>query len=152
MGVIFIVLLVVGGIVLGYTYHVGKGLDKESKEYTDMVVPKILSGWDADMFDQYADHDAMKDANTSPQQMAEIFGWSRTKLGKMTEYMGSEGQAFIHSFNGVTTTGAQYTAFAKFEHGEAKILVTLSKNGDEWKIAGFNVNSPSFANAPNPYR
>ena len=153
MGVIFIVVLIAGGIFLGYAYHISQALNKESKEYTDIVVPKVLSGWDAAMFDQYADHNAMKDANLTPQQMAQIFAWSKNTLGNMTEYLGSAGEAYVRRAGNMRMTGAQYMAYAKFQHGEAKILVTLTKNANgDWKIAGFNVNSPSFTNIPTPYR
>jgi hypothetical protein len=41
-------------------------------------------------------------------------------------------------------TAGQYIAKATFEKGEATIKLLLIKHGDQWQIAGFNVDSPAF--------
>jgi len=84
--------------------------------------------------------------NHRPACMATLFNWFK-QLGEFEKYNGSTGQAKISVMTG---SGKQisgyYEAKADFSTGPATIKVTTIKIGDEWKIAGFHINSMALVN------
>ena len=120
----------------------GMQLDTASRVYVDQSVHAIAASWDEKELRSRASEEFMK--VTNEQQLSQLFRAFR-KLGGLTEYKGAKGQAgiFVTPQAGKVVTG-QYVAEADFQNGKAQILVSILRKGDEWKIAGFRVNSPLF--------
>jgi hypothetical protein len=139
LGGVFAVLLVVA--VIGFIIVASKGnaLDKESKSFVDLVVPKILTDLSKDNLFQYAS-DELKGSATE-DEFDRMFRWFG-QLGKFKEYKESKGQArmFVSPQSGKQITG-EYVAQAEFENGPATIIVNTIKPADKWQIRGFRINS-----------
>jgi len=140
LGILFLLILIVGGTVVGYIVHQGSGLDTESKNFVDSTVPKIISHWDMAEFDRADDKAVMEKAGFNADQESKLFAWCQKTLGPMTEYKGAEGQALINFSGGKQYLSAQYSVSAAFQNGPAAVNVTLSKDSGEWKIVGFFVS------------
>ena len=144
LGGIFAVLIVVGVIGFVVLSIKGTSLDKESKAYVDEVSPIILANLSRETLFQYASEDLKNSAST--EEFDKIFSWL-SKLGQFKKYNGSQGQANISvtTKSGKKITG-YYEAQAQFESGPAKIRITTIKEGSDWKIIGFHINSMALAN------
>ncbi|MHB1950598.1 MAG: hypothetical protein ACYCQK_03910 [Acidiferrobacteraceae bacterium] len=143
LGIVFLVVLVAGGSIIGYAAYTGSRLDASSRKYVDSAVPAIVANWSEQALMSRADPRLLR--ATSPYEMAQLFAWLRT-LGPMERYCGSTGQAteFLSARSG-RIVSARYTACAQFAKGTASIDVALVRNRDKgWQIVGFHVNSPAL--------
>jgi hypothetical protein len=142
LGGVFAVLLVVAVIGLIILASKGNALDKESKGFVDLVVPKILTDLSKDILFQYAS-DELKGSATG-EEFDRMFHWFG-QLGKFKEYKESKGQAkmFVSPQSGKQITG-EYVAQAEFENGPATIIVNTIKTAGKWQIKGFRINSMVF--------
>lgn len=143
IGLLVVLALVAGAISLFFAARAGRGLDAESKQFVDTIVPQIAAQWDIAIVNQYLDHETMAKVGITDDQMKNMVAWFST-LGKMTSYEGSQGEAIISYMNGEKTIRAQYIAKANFEKGPATFKIILTKNAQAWKIAGLFVNSPAL--------
>lgn len=143
LGAIFALVIVVGVIGFVFLSIKGTSLDKESKAYVDEVSPIILANLNRETLFQYASEDLKNSAST--EEFDKIFSWL-SKLGQFQKYNGSQGQANISvtAKSGKKITG-YYEAQAEFESGPAKIRITAIKEGNDWKILGFYINSMALA-------
>ncbi|HWY40352.1 MAG TPA: hypothetical protein VNX27_06120 [Chthoniobacterales bacterium] len=143
LGVIFLVLVVLGGIGIGYFAFRGNTLDKESKAYVDAAIPAIFTNWNKIEFSTRASPEFRK--LVTGDQLDQMFR-SAAGLGQMQSCDPAEGQAH-RSLNPDTLneTTARYTAKAVFERGNAIITLDLIKHGDQWQIGGFFVKAPEVA-------
>jgi hypothetical protein len=143
LGVIFLVLVGLGGIGAGYVVFHGNTLDKESKAYANAVIPAIFTSWNKNEFSTRASPEFRK--LVTDDQLDRMFR-SAAGLGQMKSFDPAEGQAHM-SLNPDTLneTTARYTAKAVFEKGNAIITLDLIKHGDQWQIGGFFVNAPQVA-------
>jgi hypothetical protein len=67
------------------------------------------------------------------------------KLGHVVQCDPAKGQAHMTAILGQPRTiTASYEADARFEKGEAKILLDLIKHDDRWEILGFHINSAAL--------
>jgi hypothetical protein len=144
LGGIFAVLIILGVIGFVVLSIKGTSLDKESKAYVDEVSPIILANLNRGTLFQYASEDLKNSA--SIEEFGKIFSWL-SKLGQFKKYNGSQGQAHISvtTKSGKKITG-YYEAQDEFESGPAKIRITTVKEGDDWKVVGFFINSMALAN------
>ena len=134
LGVLFLMLLA----SLVYVVINGEELDRASKEYADQAVITIASDWNAQALLERASPEFMEAA--TGRKIETLFAQLR-KLGPMTKYEGSQGQAsssYNLSARTVTTT-AVYVAQAEFEHGRAQMKITMIKRDGLWQILGFYV-------------
>ena len=142
LGIIFLVIIVLGAIGIGFIAVRGNALDKESKTYADAAIPAVVSGWSKqELLDRASPQ--FKQAVTQ-QKLDQMFRWF-TSLGRLQKCEPAQGQA------GITVTpqtgkviSGQYTAKAKFEKGDATIKLVLIKHGNQWQIASFYVDSPAL--------
>ena len=141
-GGIFLVLIVMAAIAFVVLATKGSALDKESKAYIDEVVPVICSDLRILTLSKYASQELLNSG--LPAEQERIFDAFK-KLGEFKEYKESSGDAklFYTTQHGKTIT-AEYTAQVEFESGPAQVKVSLIKQGDQWKIRGFRINSPAL--------
>ena len=143
LGVVFCVVIVFIAIVYGFIVIRGSTLDKESKAYVDRNVPLIFGAWDEQALLSRASPEFMQ--ATSKKDLDEDFAGLSRKLGKMHAYEGSEGSSDVHfalfSSHNDLSIRAVYTAKMVFDGGQASVVVSLIKHGDQWQIAGFNIDS-----------
>jgi hypothetical protein len=142
LGIIFLAIIVLGAIGIGFIAVRGNALDKESRAYADGAIPAILTGWSQQELFARASPE-FKQAVT-PEKLDQMFHWF-TSLGRLQKCEPAQGQA------GITVTpqtgkviSGQYTANAKFEKGDATIKLVLIKHGEQWQIASFYVDSPAL--------
>jgi len=141
-GSIFLALIVLAVIGIGFVAIHGTALDKESKSYADAAIPAIVTTWSQkELLDRASPE--LKKAVTI-DQLDHMFQWF-SRLGRLQKCEPAQGQVTMSATpqTGRMTTG-QYTAKATFEKGEATINVVLIKHGDQWQIGGFHVDSPAL--------
>jgi hypothetical protein len=140
LGVLFIVLVLGIGTLVGVTVYKGAGLDKESARYVDDAVIAITAHWNKDELLSRASPEFKK--ISSRDQLASIFDAVSGALGPLVDYEGAKGDAMIKTMVGSgTTITAVYKAQAKYQKGSAEITLTLIKIDDAWMIQGFHVGS-----------
>ncbi|MBE3603484.1 hypothetical protein IMX07_07590 [bacterium] len=141
-------LTIVGAIALAFFIGIlalisivavkGRALDAESKRYADQVIINIVSDWNKQALLAQASPDF---ARACPAACTDALFEQTDKLGAMTHYLGSKGQANINFFisNGIRIT-ATYIARATFAHGAAAMKLDIVKKDGKWRILGFFVH------------
>jgi len=140
LGVIFIVLVLGIGTLVGVTVYKGVALDKESARYVDDAVIAITAHWNTDELLNRASPEFKK--ITTRDRLMSIFDAISGALGPLVDYEGAKGDATIKTMMGSgTTITAIYKARAKYQKGSAEITLRLIKINDTWMIEGFHVGS-----------
>jgi len=119
LGSIFLAIVVLGAIGIGFIAVRGNALDKESKAYADSAIPAIVTTWsEKELLDRASPE--FKKAVTADWQ-SRLFRWV-SGLGQLQKCEPAQGQALMSA---TTQTGkmisAQYTAKATFQKGEATV-------------------------------
>ena len=142
IGIVFVILLLVGGISISFLAIKGARLDKDSKKYADSIIMAIVKEWSEEEAIRRSSPE-LKNIITK-EELNKFFNTYR-RLGKLKSYGGAIGQSNISlsSENGIEIT-AHYEAKAEFEAGSAKITIDLIKHDDEWQILKFNIDSTIF--------
>ena len=142
LGIVFLIIIMLAAVGIGFIAVRGNALDKECRTYANAAVPAIITNWsEKELLDRARPE--FKKAVTQ-EQLDQMFRWF-TSLGRFQSSEPAQGQA------GITVTpqtgkviSGQYTAKAKFEKGDATIKLVLIKQGDQWQIASFYVDSPAL--------
>src|SRR5262249_51814599 len=124
LGSIFLALIALGALGIGFLAVRGNALDKESKAYADTAIPAIVTTWDEKELMNRASP-KFKQAATA-DQVDHLFRWV-SSLGRLQKCEPAQGQSFqsvSHSGKEIT---AKYTAKAQFQKGEAIINLLLIK-------------------------
>jgi hypothetical protein len=138
LGIVFCVLIVAVGGLVGFVAHRGYGLDAESKVYVDQAVVDIGKNWDQTELLRRASPDLLRKA--SPAQIAALFQ-QLARFGHLVHYDGAKGQANMSlMFGSGARTSAHYEATAMFENGPLALRIDLSKKDERWMIDGFHVD------------
>lgn len=141
-GILFLVLIIVGGGLISYFVYQGSKLDASSKAYVDENVPKIVSGWSAQNLIDRASPELLR--AVTPIDAAKLFQ-KLSSLGSLRKYQGSKGQAtFSYTSQDGKVISASYVAKADFAKGEAEINLKLIQHNGSWQVLSFYVNSPIF--------
>ena len=142
LGSVFLALIVLAGIGIAIVAWKGTELDKESKAFVDAAVPAIVSSWSKEQLMNRASAELKQ--TTKPADMDRLFRWFST-LGRLQKYEGAQGQVLISVTpqNGKIVSG-RYVAKAVFDAGEASIEIAVLKDGNQWQILRFEVNSSAF--------
>jgi hypothetical protein len=135
-------LTVIGAaVLLLLAIHIAKGieLDHEVTAYADDAVVAIATGWNEQALLLRASPEFL--AATHSGDLSQLFVQFR-RLGHMTRYDGSADgtnvQMGLLPLSGQALT-AVCVAEADFEHGPAKIRLSLIKHRGGWQIMGFRV-------------
>jgi hypothetical protein len=145
LGSIFLALIVLVALGIGFIAMRGHALDKESKAYADAAIPAIFTTWlDRALLDR-ASPELYHDKTTAVQ-VYRMFRSGESLLGRLQKCEPAKGQSeiFASSQTGKRIT-ATYTAKAQFEKGEATITLALIKHGDQWQIRQFEIRPPQDA-------
>jgi len=142
LGVVFLGLLVLGGIGVGYFVYRANALDKESQTYVNAAINAIVPNWNKkELLDRASPE--FKKAITDAQidQLFHRF----TVLGRFMTSDSAEGQASILATpqTGKIVT-AEYKAKAYFEKGGATINVKLIQHDEHWQILRLDIVSPQL--------
>lgn len=138
LGVIFICLVFVGVIALPGLYYFISGLDKESEEYIDEVVPIIVASWNSK---ELINRTSPEFLQVIPAKKVELlFDAFSKQLGPLEEYKGATGKIKIKiSPRGKPIIIADYLAEVVFEKAPAKIQIQMIRRNGKWQISGFLV-------------
>lgn len=142
LGAIFLVIIVI--FIVAFSILAPKTLtsDREIRIYLNKVIPIILSNMNKETFLLYA-ADQLKNS-AKPEELEKVFGWY-SKLGKFKEKKGLSIQLFsiTHHVSSGQILG-RYIVNADFERGPAEVKVAVIKEGTDWKILEFFINSEAF--------
>lgn len=137
-GMIFICLIVVGGIVFTGLYYYASRLDMDAKAYIDKIIPIITISWSSEELINHASPEFLEEM--PPEKIELLFDILSKHIGPLEEYKGANGKIEISiSSEGKLITIGDYMAEAVFKNGPAKIRIQLIRRNDEWKIFGFLV-------------
>lgn len=142
LGSIFLAIIVISAVGIGFVAYRGNALDKESRAYADSAIPAIVPSWsEKELLDRASPE--FKKAVTI-DELDRLLRWV-SNLGHLQKREPAQGQAVmsVTSQSG-KIIAAQYTAKATFEKGEATIKLDLIKHGDQWQILSFRVDSPAL--------
>jgi hypothetical protein len=130
LGSIFLALIVLGAIGIGFVAVKGAALDKQSKAYADSAIPAIVTTWsEKELLDRASPE--FKKAVTI-DQLDRLFRWV-SALGPLQKCEPAEGHSLMSATSqSGKTVSAEYTAKAIFEKGEAAVSIRLIKHGDQW--------------------
>ena len=141
---VLVVVLVIGSVA--YLVYLGSGLDKQSKEYADTAIVAITSHWDPAELSSRAAPQLLR--TVSQGQLLSMFTWFG-HIGKLVKYIGSKGSSTVFaSIGGNDSTTATYVCAGKYENGDASVNLSLTKVNGDWRISGFQVNSPVLLPKP----
>lgn len=142
LGVISLGLVVLVGALIGYAAFTGGKLDSSSKAYVDANLPPIISGWSEIELRRRASPEFLR---ATPAGLDRLFSKLK-QLGPLKRYEGSRGGSRISltTQNGKVVS-AGYVASAVFQNGSARIRVGLIREGGQWRILSFYVDSPIFS-------
>lgn len=142
LGSIFLFLIILAGVGIGFVVMRGTALDKESKSYADAAVPAIVTTWsEKELIDRASPE--LKKAVTD-ERLQRMFRWFAS-LGPLQKCEPAQGQALMSATSQEgKRISAQYSSKATFQKGEATIKLGLIKHGDQWQILNFYVDSPAL--------
>jgi hypothetical protein len=140
LGTIFLLIIVLIGVVIGFLLIEGPVLDKESKTFADASLSAIFSDWDEQAFLDRTSPECVR-ANPKEELNKYFLGMSR-KFGQIHSCEGCVGESNVNANGWVIT--AQYTARVVFDGGPAKITLSLIKHGNKWEIYSVNVSSAAL--------
>lgn len=142
IAIIFSCMVMAVAVWVIYKKHFDLTLDESSKKYVDDIVPTIVSRWSPDDVMKYASSQLRR---TIDKEQLEQLLLKSSQLGSLKKYEGSEGQSNVSVTEQYgTVVSAIYFAKAKFEYGDAEIVIRIIQNKGDWKILDFYINSPTL--------
>lgn len=142
LGIVTACLVVAAGIGVFFLARDGAALDAQSKAFVKNAVVAIADDWDSEALWQRSS--ARFRAVTKEQDLRNFFAAARQALGHMTAHDGPRGQATIMVTNQGRRVAANYSVRATFERGDADIQIGIVKDGAQWRIEGFHINSSTL--------
>ncbi len=142
LGILMACIVVIGGAGLFFLARDGMALDTESKAYVDKSVAAITDDWDAGALWQRGSPRFRQ--VTKQQDLRNFFDAAREALGRLVASRGGTGQAMISIVNATKVVTGNYTVHAQFEKGDADIQIGIVKDGSQWRIEGFHINSSTL--------
>jgi hypothetical protein len=125
----------------------GVEVNREAQQYAREAIVEIARAWDPDVLDQHTNAQYKRLTSRAMNEM--ILNLSRERLGSLLT-LGEPRMTGINMSSG--TQGSRsvvaLTFPATFEQGAGEFHVTVVKEGDEWSIEGFRIQSPKFDEAP----
>jgi hypothetical protein len=143
LGIVFLVILALAAVVMGWGYSVVWGSEGEAKSYVDRTVPRIVSAWDAKTLVTESAPELLTVA--PPEKLQTLFAAFATRLGPLKQYNGATRERYfvnLNPWNRFVTFS--YVIDASFENGSAKIRLGIIRRGGEWKITDFFVVSDAL--------
>ena len=143
LGLLFITLIVAGGIAGGVWYH----QDRQARQFVENANSRIYATWNTDTLFRN-----MASVSRSPDRDA----WAREFFPMMSEALGPlessgtpegtlrYGRPAPEMSRGFVGT---YTSNAKFRNGDAELELVVIKENGAWRIAAYQVSSPAIVEA-----
>lgn len=125
--------LIVSVLQLSYFYYIQFFVATQAHRWLDITLLELLTDWDETKF--LSNSSELLIENTSSEQREstqQIF----ERLGELLQYHGSSVQVVQYGLF-FQTTQLQYQAIAHFENGSFFVVLTLTKEAQQWKIAQF---------------
>ncbi len=143
LGILFLVILALAAVVLGWGYSMLWGSEGEAKTYVDRTVPSIVSAWDVKTLVAESAPELLGAA--PPEKLEVLFAAFATRLGPLKQYNGATRERYfvnLNPWNRFVTFS--YVIDATFEKGPAKIRLGIIGRGGQWKITDFFVVSEAL--------
>lgn len=116
----------------------GCGNLEAARAYVDEAVPAIVSDWQPSALRARASPALLQ--QTSSDEIDSLFNQAARQLGYMRRYNGSRGSDIVRFGVGQReNVVGNYDCSADFENGSAVIHVRVSRDGESWRISGFQI-------------
>ena len=117
--------------------------DRSARRYVSAAVPAIFNEWDFDALNRRSSDELSRDPQFR-SQAPQMFLALHNMLGQLRTSQEPQGSA---GYNWGAASPAQgtygdYFIRAEFERGTAELHLLVVREHGQWKIRGFNVNSP----------
>lgn len=121
--------------------------EKEAQTFVNKVIPEILENWEKMILIRYAHPEFCR--NSSQGSLDTLF-FSYKMLGRLQSCQAAQGEIVeVKPTAGKKYLTGRYTVEADFEKGKATILISIIKEGRQWMITSFQVNSEAFQSLNN---
>lgn len=142
LGGIFLVLILIVAVLVGFMVHQGIGLDSSSEAYVEANVRPIVDTWSKDELLKRASPQLVDILHRDSDQVDHVFA-KLAKLGPLKSLGEPKGQSLVavNAGSGKVITAA-YTESAEFENGHADFTIRLIQIDGQWRFLTFYVNSP----------
>lgn len=136
---VFLVVIAVLGVLFSLILnYFSSGLNKESQEFADQIIPSISSSWDAEILIRHASPELLK--KVPAYKIRDSFAAFSEKFGPLQKYRGSKGQVGVHIEKETRIITATYSAQADFRNRSAVIKIQMVRNNDKWQISAFHID------------
>lgn len=118
---------------------------KGATQYVDSSLPLILNSWNSK---QLLNRFDTRIKQRAPDAVIQSwFALYKTKLGKVTTLRPATIQSSKY-YAGTNGSSVQYilSSDATFEHASGKVVVAVNQIGNDWRISGFEIDSPALKN------
>ena len=149
-GIILLVLALVVGVAIGALFIIGtKGgassyaLAEEGQKFADKTIQHIITDWNDEsrLLNSFPKD---KQENIEPGTISALYENTRN-LGKLKQYNGSVGQVIVElGQDNQRLIRAAYIAQAEFEEGQGRMRVNLVREGKQWQMLDFFIDSSLF--------
>jgi hypothetical protein len=142
-GLLFIALLLMAGMGIGYWVH----QDRQARAFVAASIPVIYKEWDAAAVMRRSARTLQKPEFEA--QVREMFATFGGHLGSVVSAEAPEGTLHYGRPDPGLPQGlyGEYSAGVTFEQGEGQIRFTVIKEQGAWRIARFAVESPAMLEA-----
>jgi hypothetical protein len=149
LGISFLVLLACVAMFVIW----GTQQDRSARRYLASAVPAIFNEWDIEALQRRAS-DELKNEPQFGLRVPVMFLMLRDVLGPLKTIEEPQGSAGFNWGNSGPAQGTygDYLIRARFERGEAELRLLVVREGSNWRIRAFNVNSPALLKLRNDMR
>lgn len=143
LGAVFLAIVAVVAIALGWGYYSVWASEGDATSYVDRTVQAIVTDWNIQAFIAESSPELLQVAPSD--KMRPIFETFSTRLGPLKAYNGATRERYyvnLVPWNRFITFS--YTADATFEKGPAKIRIGIIRRGGQWKLTDFFVVSDTL--------
>jgi hypothetical protein len=142
LGGVFLLIVVIAAVLIGVGVYQGNKLDKSSKAYVETNVRPVVSTWSKDELVKRASPKLLEIINRDPGQVDLVLK-KLSRLGSLQSLGEPKGESLVSYTTGEgKVITAAYTETAKFDNGDADIMVRLIQADGQWQFLLFNLNSP----------
>lgn len=142
LGILFLILILIGGSFVIYGVFVAKNYDASSRNYVDRIVPAIVSNWSSQALLKEGSPEFLQAIERD--QINQLFSQCQ-RLGAFKSSQPAQGSAYVTmNYPKGKEITARYEKEVIFENGKTKIKVNLVQKEGDWKIFYFYIDAPVF--------
>ena len=152
LGGVFLTVIVVAGVMIGFALYKGQQLNAESEAYVEATLPRVFSTPTLDNFVSFMAEQDKKQIN--PKGAADFFTMVVVNLGKFESCDAPTGGANASYTPAGANITAQYVTHCRFSKMSVTAKVGVRKLDGVWTLVNVHVDSdsPDLAKGAKPSR